>query len=66
MTFIVMWQLRLSLLIFRIYTIELYPRILIDKAFGLCKALASFAVIFSPLMQMKFIPLDEKTMTMTM
>merc|ERR1711974_220324 len=27
----------------RIYTIELYPRILKGKAFGLCKALSSFA-----------------------
>ena len=34
----------------RIYTIELYPRVLKGKAFGLCKALASFAAIFSPLM----------------
>ena len=36
-------------LIFRIYTIELYPWVLKEKAFGLCKALASFASIFSPL-----------------
>ena len=34
----------------RIYTIELYPRVLKGKAFGLCKALASFAAIFSPLL----------------
>ena len=40
----------LIFLIFRIYTIELYPRVLKEKAFGLCKALASLATIFSPLM----------------
>ena len=43
------FQLKFSLLIFRIYTIEFYPRTLKGKAFGLCKAISSFAAIFSAL-----------------
>ena len=60
-----MFQLKLSLIfIFRIYTIELYPRILKGKAFGLCKALSSFAAIFSPLMYI--VPIESKRNAMMM